>query len=80
MECAAFRWEEERLNFNAPKDQRRIREVEGHHFNAGVQRLVRGQTGHWPGGDIDFLVRYSPNHHRGLAALDSSLKCLGRTT
>jgi hypothetical protein len=34
-----------------------------------VERLVRGKTGHWPGADIDFLVRYSPNHHRGLAAL-----------
>ena len=34
-----------------------------------TENLIRGKTGHWPGGDIDFLVRYSPNHHRGLAAL-----------
>jgi tetratricopeptide (TPR) repeat protein len=69
VECEAFRWERERLDFNAAKDQKRIREVELHHFDAGVERLIRGKTGHWPGGDIDFLVRFSPNHHRGLAAL-----------
>ena len=69
VECQDFRWEEERLDFNAPKDQRRIREVEQHHFDADVRSLVRGKTTRWPGGDIDFLVRFSPNHHRGLAAL-----------
>jgi tetratricopeptide (TPR) repeat protein len=34
-----------------------------------VESLGRGKTGAFAGGDIDFLVRYSPNHHRGLAAL-----------
>ena len=69
VECEAFRWEKERLDFTAAKDQRRIREVESHHFNAGTENLVRGQTSSFAGPDIDFLVRYSPNHHRGLAAL-----------
>jgi tetratricopeptide (TPR) repeat protein len=69
VECEAFRWEPERLDYNAAKDRRRISQVESHHFDARVESLVRGQTGRWPGGDIDFLVRYSPNHHRGLAAL-----------
>ena len=69
VECEAFQWMPERLDFTAAKDQRRISEVESHHFDARVESLVRGKTGHGPGGDIDFLVRYSPNHHRGLAAL-----------
>jgi len=59
----------EQLDFNAPQDQKRIRQVESHHFEARVESLVRGQTSNFPGPDIDFLVRYSPNHHRGLAAL-----------
>ena len=36
--------EPEQLDFNAAKDQRRIRQVERHHFNARVESLVRGMT------------------------------------
>ena len=59
----------ERLDFNAAKDRRRISQIESHHFDARVESLVRGMTSRFPGPDIEFLVRYSPNHHRGLAAL-----------
>ena len=69
VECEAFQWMPERLDYNAVKDRRRISDVEYHHFDARVESLVHGKTGVFPGGDIDFLVRYSPNHHRGLAAL-----------
>ncbi|MDP9130731.1 MAG: ABC transporter permease, partial [Candidatus Binatota bacterium] len=69
VECEPFRWEPERLDVNAPQDQKRIRQVEGHHFDARTENLGRGKTSSFAGGDIDFLVRYSPNHHRGLAAL-----------
>ena len=34
VECEAFRWERERLDFNAAKDQKGISEVESHHFDA----------------------------------------------
>ena len=68
MECAPFIWEAERLDFNAAKDRRRVSQVEWHHFDINTENLIRGKTGS-VGGDIDFLVRYSPNHHRGLAAL-----------
>ena len=83
VECEALRWEPERLDFNAAKDQRRVRQVESHHFDARVESLVRGKTSDFAGADIDFLVRYSPNHHRGLAALvrlslrDKTLKPIG---
>ena len=68
VQCEAFQWQEERLDFTAPKDRLRISQIEGHHFDANTENLIRGLTGS-VGGDIDFLVRYSPNHHRGLAAL-----------
>jgi tetratricopeptide (TPR) repeat protein len=38
------------------------------HFDADTEALIRGVSG-YVGGDIDFLVRHVPNHHRGLAAL-----------
>jgi tetratricopeptide (TPR) repeat protein len=68
-ECEPFKWMRERLDYNAAKDRRRVSSIEGFHFDADVESLTRGMTGHGPGGDIDFLVRYSPNHHRGLTAL-----------
>lgn len=68
VECESFKWQEERLDFTAAKDQLRISQIEGHHFDADTESLIRGMTGSI-GADIDFLVRYAPNHHRGLAAL-----------
>ena len=66
--CPSFHWEFERLDVRAEKDQRRIRAVQNHHFNADTENLIRGQTG-YVGGDLSFLVSHSPNHHRGLSAL-----------
>lgn len=67
-QCGPYLWMEERLDFTAPKDQLRISQVEQHHFDADTESLTRGITGS-VGADLDFLVRYSPNHHRGLAAM-----------
>ena len=67
-ECEPFKWMRERLDFNAAKDQRRVRSIESFHFDADVESLIRGTTGS-VGSDTDFLVRYVPNHHRGLTAL-----------
>lgn len=68
VECQPFRYERERLDVNADRDQQRIAQVEQHHLDADTENLVKGMTGAI-GGDLDFVVRYSPNHHRGLAAL-----------
>lgn len=68
VECEPFTWQEEKLDYTAAKDQQRISQVEQHHFDVDTESLIKGMTGP-PGGDINFLVRYSPNHHRGLAAL-----------
>lgn len=44
-------------------------QVEKHHFNANVESLRRGQSGANIAGDIEYLLRVFPNHHRGLNAL-----------
>ncbi|NTV09399.1 MAG: ABC transporter permease [Zoogloea sp.] len=49
-------------------DRLRRRQIEGHHFNLEVRTLKQGQTGTL-GADIDFLLRYVPNHHEALVAL-----------
>ena len=44
--------------------------VEGEHFTPEVERLERGnRSGVNPGGDIDYTLRASPNHHRALKAM-----------
>lgn len=38
------------------------------HFNSDVERLIKGQSGRL-GGDLDYVLRASPNHHRALASV-----------
>lgn len=42
--------------------------VEGAHFTADVELLRKGNTGTL-GGDIDYTLRASPNHHRALISM-----------
>lgn len=42
--------------------------VEEYHFTPGVEALIGGVSGRI-GGDIDYTLRASPNHHRALLAL-----------
>lgn len=46
-----------------------LRIVEGAHFTAQVEALVRGQTAVSPSGDLDYTLRAFPNHHRALMAV-----------
>ena len=43
--------------------------VEGAHFTSIVETLARGTTNTSAGGDIDYTLRASPNHHRALMAM-----------
>jgi tetratricopeptide (TPR) repeat protein len=43
--------------------------VERVHFLPFVENLTRGNTSGTPGGDIDYTLRASPNHHRALLAM-----------
>lgn len=43
--------------------------VEGAHFLPFVENLSRGNTSGTPGGDIDYTLRASPNHHRALLSM-----------
>lgn len=47
--------------------QKQHDEVEGAHFPPVVEALIRGNRGYL-GGDIDYTLRASPNHHRALVA------------
>ena len=42
--------------------------VEGAHFTTEVEMLIRGKSGYL-GGDLDYTLRASPNHHRALISL-----------
>lgn len=59
-------------NAYGPFDYRTSRDklviVETHHLTPQVELLVRGQSGSL-GGDFDYTLRASPNHHRALLAL-----------
>jgi tetratricopeptide (TPR) repeat protein len=60
-------------NAYGPFDYRTQREqlkiVEDYHFNAGVEAGIRGQSGETAASDISYLMRTSPNHHRGLMSI-----------
>ena len=49
-------------------DKQTLMIVEPYHFTPQVERLERGETT-VPGGDISFVLRTFPNHHRALAAM-----------
>jgi len=67
-ECAPFQWAHVRLDATSEKDRVAVASVVQNHFDEDTEALIRGITGS-VGSDIDFLLRHSPNHHRGLAAL-----------
>jgi len=57
------------VDYRDAKWQTKIRNIEFIHFNSDVENLVKGQTMAAVGGDIEFLLRYVPNHHRALYSL-----------
>jgi hypothetical protein len=60
-------------NHYGPFDYRtqrdKLKRVEDYHFGPGVEALVRGESTTKIGGDLSYLMRTSPNHHRGLVAI-----------
>lgn len=66
---------QEALEGSAPWDYRDSRfahdlqTVEKHHFNLNVQSLTKGQSSSDLGGDLEFILRYFPNHHKALDAM-----------
>lgn len=55
------------FDYRTQKQQLKI--VEGAHFTSEVESLTRGTTNRTAGGDIDYTLRASPNHHRALMAM-----------
>lgn len=54
---------------NAVERQRSIRSIETHHLNRRVLTLEGGQTGAYIMGDLDYVLRAVPNHHKALSTL-----------
>jgi hypothetical protein len=51
-------------------DKPKLPIVEGAHFTAAVEALIRGSTSSLgPGGDLDYTLRAFPNHHRALVSV-----------
>lgn len=55
--------------FDYRTQRKELEIVEGAHFTPIVERLERGTTSTTAGGDIDYTLRASPNHHRALKAM-----------
>jgi tetratricopeptide (TPR) repeat protein len=55
--------------FDYRTQREKLKVVEAYHFNAGVEFALRGQSSNKVAGDLSYLMRTSPNHHRGLLAV-----------
>ncbi len=55
------------FDYRVQKDKLNI--VEQYHFTPNVESLISGKTSIYVGGDLDYTLRASPNHHRALLAL-----------
>lgn len=55
--------------FDYRTQKKELQIVEGAHFTPEVEGLIRGNRAGNPGGDIDYTLRASPNHHRALKAM-----------
>lgn len=53
----------------APSLPYEINMVEHAHFTPEVEQNLRGKSGVWVGGDVDYTLRAWPNHHRALATM-----------
>ena len=51
------------------KDKDKVTMSESFHFTPEVESLTRGKSTTVVGGDLDFMLRNYPNHHRVLAAM-----------
>lgn len=75
--CFAESFAQEADESTAPWDYRDPRyaydlaTVERNHFNQDVQMLKYGQTGAYPGPDLEFIFRYFPNHHSALHVMST---------
>lgn len=55
--------------FDYRSEKSKLDIVEPVHFLPYIENLTRGNTSTTPGGDIDYTLRVSPNHHRALFAM-----------
>ena len=57
------------FDYRVYKGRNEIKIVEDFHFNAAVENLIKPMSSQFFGGDFDYTLRASPNHHRALISL-----------
>lgn len=67
-QCPPIRTEDLVWDYNDSRSEYRINGVEMNHFNEDVEHLRKGMTAPLPR-DIDFVLRYVPNHYRALTSM-----------
>lgn len=55
--------------FDYRKDRDKLPIVENYHFTKKVEGLVGGMSSRTPGGDLEYVLKTFPNHHRALVAV-----------
>lgn len=55
--------------FDYRQQKGKLNIVEQYHFTPNVESLVSGKSSTYVGGDLDYTLRASPNHHRALMAM-----------
>jgi tetratricopeptide (TPR) repeat protein len=71
IEQTALDYRPEKFKQGAGDTQRHsdfVQRVEQYHFKPETEALIRGTSGDI-GGDLDFTLRYFPNHHRALISM-----------
>lgn len=55
--------------FDYRTDKDKLQVVERYHFTPEVEALLKGKSTGYPGGDLAYVLRAFPNHHRALMAM-----------
>ena len=70
VDCGSWATDRGPFDYNNPAQRaNEIALVEKYHWDANVEELKRGRSSVYVMDDLDFILRYVPNHHRALNAL-----------
>jgi len=70
VDCGAWSSDRGPFDYNNPAQrQNEIALVEKYHWDVNVEELKRGKSSVYVLEDLDFILRYVPNHHRALNAV-----------
>jgi Tfp pilus assembly protein PilF len=62
FQCAGLQLVREAFDYRNPEFRPLVNDMNKNHFNQNVQSLKRGQTNSYLMGDLDYMLRFTPNH------------------